>query len=394
MSKIHGRVLLAICLATAAWSFSFGLGTQLVTHWLKARSASNTLIGLNHSAYYLGIALGSLAVPWLTRRLGRECAPLGMLLAGLSLVLFPWSNDLAGWFVLRFLNGAAGALCLVPLETLVSSGSAQERRTRNFSFYAVALTLGGAVGIWAGNHFYSPGDMSAFTFGGLLPIIAGASLACVLPTCAVDGAPNPRSEPPDWGRHFLSYGSAFFQGFLEGGMLAFLSLYLMSLGMSRDTAGGLFGITMAGVIVFQVPVAWLADRLGRMPVLLGCYAAVAAGLALVPLCVPSVWLVICLFLLGASSGALYPMALALLGDRLPAAKLARAYAWFMAMECVGSQLGSAIMGQARDWWGEASMFGVGLATLAAVLGAWGGVALLNRRRRENKQLSALRGNAA
>ena len=101
MPKVTGRVLLAICLATAAWSFSFGLGTQLVTHWLKARSATNTIIGLNHAAYYLGIALGSLAVPWLTRRLGRGCSPGGMLLAGLSLALFPWSGELAGWFAVE-----------------------------------------------------------------------------------------------------------------------------------------------------------------------------------------------------------------------------------------------------------------------------------------------------
>ncbi len=161
-------------------------------------------------------------------------------------------------------------------------------------------------------------------------------------------------------------------------MLAFLSLYLIALGMSRDAAGILFGVTMGGVIVFQVPVAWLADRVGRLPVLLGCYAVVAAGLALVPLCGPSVWLVICLFLLGASSGALYPMALAFLGDRLPPARLARAYAWFLAMECVGSQVGAAVMGQARDWWGEGSMFGVGLVALTVVMGAWGALALAPR----------------
>jgi MFS family permease len=119
-----------------------------------------------------------------------------------------------------------------------------------------------------------------------------------------------------------------------------------------------------------VPVGWLADRLGRLPILLGCYGVVAAGLAIMPAWSPSLGLVICLFLLGACSGALYPMALAMLGDRLPEAGLARAYAWFLAMECLGSQMGTAIMGQARDWWGEASMFGVGLAAMAAVIGSW------------------------
>jgi MFS family permease len=389
-----GRLLLAICLAAAAWSFSFGLGTQLITHWLKTRSASNIVIGLNHSTYYLGIALGSLTVPQLSRRLGRGCAPLGMLLSGLSLALFPWEGGFGGSLALRLFNGLAGALCLVPLETLVSRASLNHQRTRNFSFYAVALTVGAAIGIWAGNHFYRPGDTWAFTLGGLLPIMAGVLLARMLPTVARESETPPNTELLDWGRHFLSYGSAFYQGFLEGGMLAFLSLYLISVGMSRDAAGMLFGVTMVGVIVFQVPVAWLADRAGRMPVLLSCYAIVAGGLVLVPLCEPSVWLVLCLFLLGASSGALYPMALALLGDRLPPAKLARAYAWFLAMECAGSQLGAAIMGQARDWWGEASMFGVGLVALAIVLGLWAMLTLRHKSRNDNVDFTTKRSEAA
>src|SRR6516165_2817570 len=111
-----GRTLSVICLATAAWSFSFGLGAQAITHWLDARQASNTVIGLNHSTYYLGIALGSLAVPWLTRRWGRSSAPLGMIVAGVSLAVFPWGGGMAGWFGLRLINGMAGALSLVPLE--------------------------------------------------------------------------------------------------------------------------------------------------------------------------------------------------------------------------------------------------------------------------------------
>ena len=39
---------------------------------------------------------------------------------------------------------------------------------------------------------------------------------------------------------------------------------------------------MAGVILFQVPISWLADRYGRLPALLGCYGVVAAGLIAVP----------------------------------------------------------------------------------------------------------------
>src|SRR5262249_5039124 len=152
------------------------------------------------------------------------------------------------------------------------------QRARNFSFYAVALTLGGAIGMWAGLDSYRPGDASVFFLGGLFPVAAGLILLQTLPPAVVSTLPSATPLPIDWGRHFLAYGSAWFQGFLEGGMLAFLSLYLESIGVSAAGAGRLMGVTMLGVLLFQVPAAWLADRLGRMAALLACYVVVAAGL--------------------------------------------------------------------------------------------------------------------
>ena len=129
-------------------------------------------------------------------------------------------------------------------------------------------------------------------------------------------------------------------------------------------------VTLVGVIAFQVPVSWLADRWGKIPALVGCYAVTALGLWLVPLCGPSFGLAFWLFLFGACSGALYPLGLSLLGDRVSASALPRAYAWYLAMECIGSQIGAAVMGQARDWWGESSMFVAGLGAVLLVLGSW------------------------
>jgi len=129
-------------------------------------------------------------------------------------------------------------------------------------------------------------------------------------------------------------------------------------------------VTMIGVIVFQVPVSWLADRCGKTPTLLACYAVVVLGLATIPWVHGAVWLAVVLFLFGACTGAMYPLGLSLLSDRMPANALARAYAWYLAIECVGSQLGAAAMGKARDLWGETSMFAVGLAAVLGVVVVW------------------------
>ncbi len=133
------------------------------------------------------------------------------------------------------------------------------------------------------------------------------------------------------------------------------------------------GITTIGVMLFQVPISWLADRHGRVPVLLGCYAVVIAGLGLAPVCPGTVTLAVCLFLLGGCAGAMYPLGLALLGDGQSEASLARTYSWYLAMECVGSLMGPPAMGMAIDDLGGWAMFPVGLAAVALVLILWSAI---------------------
>jgi MFS family permease len=137
-------------------------------------------------------------------------------------------------------------------------------------------------------------------------------------------------------------------------------------------------VSLAGVILVQVPVGWLADWLGRRTVLLGCYAVIVGGLVLLPWCPPGPGLGVCLFLVGACSGALYPLGLGLLSDRIPEAGLSRAYALFMAMECLGSVLGPILIGKGRDWYGETAMFAVTLAAVVLVLLTWAAGALQQR----------------
>jgi MFS family permease len=367
---LDARTMWLICWTSSAWAFSFGLGSQVVSHWLKAQGSNDTVIGLSHSFYYFGLAVASCAVPGLTRWLGpTRCAALGMTFAGITLALFPWGGGDWGWYLLRFLNGCAGALSLVPLETVVSSDSSADRKTQNFAFYGVSLTLGGALGIGIGLNLYQPGNTLAFYLGGCAPVLAGLVLLGQL-NRQRQVVPHATRVPLCLRLNFLSYGTAWCQGFLEGGMLAFLSLFLLSRGFSESVAGSLMSVTMVGVIAFQVPVSWLADRYRKTPMLLGCYTVVALGLVTVPWLSNSFWLAIVLFAFGACTGAMYPLGLSLLGDRVPADGLARAYAWYLAIECIGSQGGAAAMGRARDAWGETAMFSIGLIAVLAVLAIW------------------------
>jgi MFS family permease len=174
-------------------------------------------------------------------------------------------------------------------------------------------------------------------------------------------------------RNFLSYGTAWCQGFLEGLMISFLSLYLEAVGYTKGIAGVFVGVATVGTILLVVPISWLGDRCGKTQVLLGCYGVTALGLLVIPWLTNAIGLGATLFVFGACAGAMYPLGLSLLTDRMPQSGLARAYAWYLAIECLGSVVGAAAVGKARDHLGEAAMFGVGLAAVAAVLVIWLGL---------------------
>ena len=364
------RHLLITCLTTAGWAFAFGLGSQILTLRMDSLGWSDTIIGLNTAIYYLGIALAALWVPGIMPRLGKYCPGLGILFSGLTLLLFPWTDSLVMWFGLRLLNGMAGAMSIIPLETWLSRNAPSDQRSRHFGYYAVALTLGGAIGIGLGVPLYLDGSLLPYGLVVLATTVASFVVIRGLPTL-----PKIVEEVGDGplhiGSHFLSYGSAWAQGFLEGGLLAFLSLYLLWLGMSEHAAGGMMGVSLAGVIVFQIPVGWLADRFGQRAVLLGCYVLVLLGLTVMPFCQVGLWLAVWLFLVGAACGVFYPLGLALLGERMSAGALPKAYALYLALECIGSVMGPAIMGQSRDWFGQRSMFVVGAVAVGLVLLGYG-----------------------
>jgi MFS family permease len=363
-------MLFLLCLTATGWSFSFGLGATLAPLWLQDHGWKYATPGVNTGIYYGGIALTAGLVPWLLRRWGLHCVTVGCLLSAVTVALFPWGQSLLGYHLLRLLNGAAGALSLIPLETYVNRDSPPHCRSRNFGFYAVAIASGWALGDFVGLEMYREVPRLAFLLAGASAVAAAVPIVISLGNATVSEAQHQGPAPLHVRRNFFSFGSGWCQGFLEGGMVGLMPLYLRHLSIPEERAGWILGGTMLGVLVFQLPIAWLADRLGRTPVLFGCHAGTLAGLVLLPFCGDSAWLVCWLLFVGACSSAFYPLGMTLLGERLPAASVARASALFLAVNCVGSIMGPVITGSVMEWAGETSLFAIGLVAVALVPTLW------------------------
>jgi MFS family permease len=354
----------------AGWAFCFGLGAPLVSLWLRDAGRDADAIGLNHSIYYLGIALASAATPWLSRRLGRACIPLGISVDAAATMLFPWGGGPVGWFALRFLGGAATAVCLIPLETLVNRYAPANRRARVFGVYAVCIAVGVGLGAAAGPPLYALSPVAAFAVGAAVAAAAAALAWARLPSADApcDGAAR---GPLALRWSAFSFAASWVQGFLEGGMIAFLALYLSALGYNESGVGGLTGVMFVGVASFLAPSAWLADRVGRARVLMSCLALLLAGLTCLPFCTGPVAVGGWLFVLGGCCASLYPLGLARLGERTSPGRLARANAWYLACNCAGSLTGPAVMGAVIHVTGRpAAMFAVGAAAAALAAVAW------------------------
>jgi MFS family permease len=361
------RELALLCAVSAGWAFSFGLGAPLASLWLAGRGCEPTVLGLNTAAYYAGIALAAVYLPRLMVRSTRGCVVAGLLLSALTTALFPVVDNLFCCFVLRAAGGAGTALCLIPLETLVNHNAPARYRARDFGFYASAVASGIGLGTVVGLPLYAYAPRLAFALGGLLPLLAAPTAwrrlraeGLTEETADDDGTAILRGNS-------FGFGTAWAQGFLEGGMVTFLSVYLVGLGHSEATAGVLMGVLFLGVIAFQVPVALLADRGGRVRVLLACHILVLGGLVLVPLFTAVVPLGFLLFLVGGSCAALYPLGLALLGERLPPAVLGRANALYLACNCAGSLSGPVIMGLAMRLGGPYALFATAAGAVVVVL---------------------------
>jgi len=367
-SASRRRVLAVLCLASAGWGFSFGLGVQLGSLWLHDAGCSASAVGLSTSLYYLGVALAAPLLPRLMRRWARGAVVTGMVVDGLTTALFPWGGGVAGWYLLRLLSGVATALCLIPMETRVNHNAAPARRARDFGIYAFSVALGVGLGPVIGLLLYGAAPRFAFVLGGAVALAMAGLVAVALPP---DGAPVEEKKgegPLPLGPAVFGLGTAWLQGCIEGGMLTFLSVYLLGLGYTPDGASGLVGVMFLGIVLFQIPGAMLADRLGRVRILLACHLVVLAGMVVLPWCIGAVALGGLFFVVGACCAALYPLGLALLGEQVPAGSLARANAWYLAWNCVGSLVGPWVSGKAIDLWGGRAMFTVGALAVLLVLG--------------------------
>jgi len=133
---------------------------------------------------------------------------------------------------------------------------------------------------------------------------------------------------------------AFLYGY---GILTLIAL-VPTLNFSSFRIGLLITVTVVANIVAQIPIGRLLDKFGYRPVLLSSLTILSSAAIFAAFHPPFPLLLLLGSLLGAFAGTLYPIGLAILGARVPPARLGGANGLFTVFYGLGSVFGPAITG--------------------------------------------------
>ena len=367
------RTLLPVFAACAAIGLQAGVNMPLVPLALEQQGHDKLVIGVVSAAWAIGMLAFGTRIPQLAARFGAVPAIIGSVIVGAAInCAYTVTSGPIAWAGLNFLHGAFGGVPWVVSEIWMNVVVEEKRRGRVMGIYAAMVALGMALG---------PLVLQVVGVYGPAPFLTGAGLSLLV---AVPLLPHWSTAPRirvDASSGFsavvvlapLAMFAAFACGLGEQVAFSFLPVYAVGAGVSAETGALWLSAFVMGNVILQWPIGWLADQADRRGVLAGCTLAsmlLVIALPMVPAQSSPVVAVILLW--GGVSFSIYPVALALLGQRLRGGDIARGNTAFSMLYILGGLVGRPLTGAAMDAFGEPGLgWTVALfyaaATLAALL---------------------------
>ncbi len=341
---------------------------------LDAQGFSARAIGFNSAAAGLAVLLGAGAVPFLVRRLGiKRLLLLAILVSCVSLLTFAFTQNYWAWIADRAIFGGALTALFVTSEYWINEIAPPRQRGFVLGFYAASLAAGFAAG---------PMILGFTGTAGTLPFLAGMTIFALAaaPIVIWSGkAPDFETVAKTQYRVILaSLPLAAFAGLLHGAIetasLGLLPIYALRAGQSPGTGALLVSLFALGNVMFQLPVGFISDHMGRGRLLVVLASLSLCGAVALAAAGPGQFLFFCCLLTvwGGAVGSLYAVGLAHLGSRYSGAELARANAAFIMLYALGMIGGPPIVGFGMDLISPDGFF-ISIAALLAmylILAMW------------------------
>lgn len=346
-----GNALFAVFTSVAATGIVWGTMIPLLTVLMERDGVPASLIGLNSAMPVLAVLVTSRLMPWIGRSLGLAPALFGgLFVIAAGILAMNFFRDYGAWLVLRFAVGLAAAIHWILSEAWINALSPPDRRGLYVGIYGTLILSGFALG---------PIILSLIPIDGILPfaLVAVCVLLSAIPLYLLrnqlprfDDRPQHASLAP-----LLLAPTVFIasvtSGLADGALWTLLTVYGIDKGIGEAGALHLLAALNIGTVLLQIPIGWLADRIGAPKVLVICGAVGLIGAPLLPLFItgqPVLLLWAIVFVWGAFLASLYTVGLIELGRRFQGAALADANALFVSGYCIGGLLGPLGAGLAMD----------------------------------------------
>lgn len=330
-ARQRNLALLGLYASIFAFSVSYGGLVPWMALDMEHRQINASMIGLVAAAHPLGVMLMAPFTQRVVRRFGSGNAMIWCTVIAIAtlLPLGHW-NSVYVWLGLRFVSGLAGSVPWVVTETWINVASDDRNRGRAIALYAAIMAAGFAAGPltlqWAETLAVSP-----------LPWFIGLQLLSLAIFIPLRRAAPVLEHKSSGGvlRVFRTMpallSAAFVSGALDSTFFSFLAIWGQRVGLPEAFALTLLSIFIAGNVLLQFPIGWLADRWGPRPVMLGCDAVCIAAPALVLLGLPAMPIALGLvaFVWGGCVWGTYSVALVAMGRRFVGGELVTINAAFV-----------------------------------------------------------------
>ena len=291
------------------------------------------------SVFYFGLLIGATCIQRVIKRLGHRVAFITFLslvaLTVAAMILIPHQLS---WLVARFIAGMAVAGVFVVVESWLLMANCPKKRAKRLGLYMAALYGGSAVGQLAISLF---GTQGIQPYLWVLLLLCFAILAPILFRSGQPVSHEQQSISRKEMRHLNRPAiiGCMVSGLLLGPIYGLMPMYIThSSGYANYTGVLMASIIMGGMLIQPIASA-MSTRMSKSLLmaifcLLGCVAVMGV------LESSNVMMMgLSLMLLGASSFALYPVAITLACDHLPVEKMVSATEVMLLCYSVGSVLG-------------------------------------------------------
>ncbi|GGB33047.1 MFS transporter [Oceanisphaera marina] len=338
---------------------------------LGLKGVEPTLIGTIMVCYSVGFVLGSLYGPRIIKRVGhiRAFAVFSAFLAS-STLIFPLTDSIVIWSLLRALGGVAVAGCFIVIESWFSAVASNENRATLFFSYQICTYLAATAGqLLIG--FTDPAAFVPFTLGAIVLTAALVPLSLSrmeAPTIEHNERISVKAIIKDAPVGLLA---ALCSGMLLSSFYAMAPVYAIQVGLKVDQLSYFMAASVFTFIIFAWPLGRLCDRLDRSKILI-CINVLVALSALGVVFIGSYHLGL---LIGFSAlymgmvAAIYPVAVAITNDRMEAHHIVAASTTLLLSYGLGSALGPLFSSSMMTWFGAQGLY-YGCAGIALLLGSY------------------------